>query len=430
MLLQIKNIRIVDPSQKKDAKGDLFAENGKIVAKLSGKPDTVIDGEGKIAVPGLIDVHAHLREPGQEGKETIKTGTCAAAHGGITAILCMPNTKPVIDNAPTVEFILLKAQKEGLVNVFPIGCATKGSLGEELSEMGVLKKAGIVAVSDDGSPISNSQIMRRALEYTKMFKLPVISHSEDKELSKNGVMNEGKNSMILGLRGIPRQAEEVMVARDIMLAELTGGYLHIAHVSTKGSVDLVRMAKKKGIKVTAETCPHYFTLTDDAVKLYDTNAKMNPPLREQQDINAIKEGLADGTIDCIATDHAPHTAEEKSLEFPSAPFGIIGFETLLSLTLNELVDTKVLSFSDAIAKMTVNPAKIFNLEGRGSLKDGSIADITIIAPDYSYEFRKEDIKSKSKNSPFIGRKFKGGAVMTIVGGNIVWPQKDMTKAAK
>ncbi|MDR1696212.1 MAG: dihydroorotase [Endomicrobium sp.] len=420
MRLQIKNVRIVDPSQNKDKTGDIFVENGMIVSNLSGAADEIYDGSGKIAVPGLIDVHSHLREPGQEGKETIKTGTQAAAKGGITTVFCMPNTKPVIDNAPTVEFILLKAQKEGIVNVFPVGCATKGSQGEELSEIGVLKKAGIAAISDDGLPVSNSQIMRRTLEYTKMFKLPVISHCEDKELSKSGVMNEGKKSMVLGLRGIPRQAEEVMVARDIMLAELTGGYLHIAHVSTAGSVYLIGQAKKKGIKITAETCPHYFTLTDDVVKVYDANTKMNPPLREQRDVDAIKQGLADGTIDCIATDHAPHTAEEKNKEFDLAPFGIIGFETILSLVLNELVDKKVLSLSEAIAKMTLNPAKIFNLEGRGSLKEGSIADITVIDPKYSYEFTKESIVSKSKNSPFIGRKFQGGAVLTVVGGKIVY----------
>ncbi|MDR1122741.1 MAG: dihydroorotase [Endomicrobium sp.] len=418
---QIKNIRIVDPSQNKDLVSDILIENGKIVSKFSkyGK-SKIIDGSGKIAVPGLIDVHAHLREPGQEDKETIYTGTRAAAKGGITTVLCMPNTKPPIDNALTVEFIIFKAQKAGIVNVFPIGCATKGSLGNELSEIGVLKKAGIVAVSDDGLPIRSSQIMRRTLEYTKMFKLPVISHSEDRELSKNGSMNEGKNSMILGFRGIPRQAEEVMISRDIMLAELTGGYLHIAHVSTEGSVDLVRQAKKKGIKVTAETCSHYFTLTDDIVKVYDANTKTNPPLREKRDVEAIKRGLADGTIDCIVTDHAPYTQEEKSREFDLAPFGIIGFETMLSLVLNELVDNGVLSFSEAIAKMTLNPAKIFNLEGRGSLKEGSVADITIIDTKYHYDFTKESIFSKSKNSPFIGRRFKGGAVMTIVGGNIVW----------
>jgi dihydroorotase len=420
MSLKIRNVRIVDPSQNKDSVGDLFVENGRMVSKLSGAPEEIIDGSGKIAVPGLIDVHSHLREPGQEGKETIKTGTLAAAKGGITSVLCMPNTNPAVDNAPTVEFILLKAQKEGTVNVFPIGCATKGSLGAEISEIGVLKRAGIVAVSDDGLPVANSQIMRRTLEYTKMFKFPVISHSEDKELSKNGVMNEGKNSMILGLRGIPCQAEEAMVSRDIMLAELTGGYLHIAHVSTAGSVELVRQAKKKGINVTAETCPHYFTLTDDAVMLYDANTKMNPPLRGQKDVDAVKAGLADGTLDCIATDHAPHTMEEKNKEFDLAPFGIIGFETMLSLVLNELVDKNVLSLPEAVKKMSVNPAKIFNLSGRGSLKEGSFADITIIDPEYSYRFTKESILSKSKNSPFIDRDFKGGAVTAVVGGRIAY----------
>jgi dihydroorotase len=421
MRLQIKNIRIIDPSQNKDVVGDILIEEGKVVSRFSnGEKVNVVDGKGKIAIPGLIDVHAHLREPGQEGKETIYTGTRSAAKGGITTVLCMPNTKPPIDNAPTVEFIILKAKNEGIVNVFPIGCATKGSLGVELSEIGVLKRAGIIAVSDDGSPIMNSQIMRRTLEYTKMFKLPVISHSEDKELSKNGSMNDGKNSMILGLRGIPKQAEEVIINRDIMLAELTGGYLHIAHISTEGSVDLVRQAKKRGIKVTAETCPHYFTLTDDVVKVYDANTKTNPPLRGKRDVEAIKKGLVDGTIDCIATDHAPHTKEEKNREFDLAPFGIIGFETMLSLVLNELVDKEVLTLSEAVAKMTLNPAKIFNLEGRGSLKEGSIADIAIIDQKFSYKFTKESIVSKSKNSPFIGRQFKGCAVMTIVNGNIVW----------
>ncbi|MDR1401192.1 MAG: dihydroorotase [Endomicrobium sp.] len=421
MRLQIKNIRIVDPpSQNQDLIGDVFVEDGKIVSKFSGDADEVVDGEGKIAVPGFIDVHAHLREPGQEIKETIYTGTRSAAKGGVTTVFCMPNTEPVIDSTSVVEFIFHKTRKEGCVNVFPVGCATKGLQGLELSEMGLLKEAGIVAVSDDGFPISNSRVMRRVLEYSKMFKLPVISHSEDKELSGNGVMNEGKNSTFLGLRGIPKQAEEVMVSRDIMLAELTGAYLHIAHVSTAGSVDLVRQAKKKNVKVTAETCPHYFTLTDNDVKVYDANTKINPPLRGKEDVDAIKRGLADGTIDCIATDHAPHTQEEKGKEFDLAPFGIIGFETLLSLVLDELVDTGVLSFCEAISKMTSNPAKIFNLEGRGTLKEGSVADVTIIDTRYSYEFKKEKIVSKGKNSPFIGRRFKGGVVMTIVGGNIVW----------
>lgn len=424
MAILIKNIRVIDPASKTDKVKDIYIEGSKIVSKLSKEPETVIDGKNKIAVPGLIDVHSHLRDPGQEEKETIKTGTRSACKGGITTVLCMPNTKPVTDNAPSVEYILLKAQKEGKVNVLPIGCITKGSLGTELAEIGILKKAGIVAVSDDGSPVASSQIMRRALEYTKMFNLPVISHCEDKDLSRTGVMNEGKNSMKLGLRGIPAQSEEIMVSRDIMLTELTGGHLHIAHVSTEGSVELVRQAKKKGLKVTAETCPHYFTLTDDSLKTFNTNYKMNPPLRSEKDVQSVKKGLKDGTIDCICTDHAPHTLEEKSREFDIAPFGIIGFETLLSLVLNELVDKKVLTLQEAIAKMTVNPAKIFYIKDRGTLKPGAFADVTIIDTKYSYEYKKEDILSKSKNSPFIGRKFKGGAVMTIVGGKIVWTLKD------
>ncbi|MDR0485255.1 MAG: dihydroorotase [Elusimicrobiota bacterium] len=420
MNFEIKNIRVVDPSQNKDAVDSLFIENGLIVSKPGKAFSKVIDGSGKIAIPGIIDIHSHLREPGLENKETIKSGTQSAAKGGITSVFCMPNTKPPIDNAPTVEFILLKAQKEGVVNVFPIGCITKNSQGAELSEIGVLKRAGIIAISDDGEPVSNSQIMRRALEYSKMFSLPVISHCEDKELSALGVMNEGLNSTILGLRGIPAQAEEIMVSRDIMLAELTGGHLHIAHISTAGSADLVRRAKKRGIKVTAETCPHYFSLTDDDVRVFDANTKMNPPLRSKKDLEAIRKALSDGTIDCIATDHAPHTQEEKMREFDAAPFGIIGFETMLSLVLNELVDNDILTLSQAVEKISFNPARIFNLKNRGSLKEGGIADITIIDPQCFYEFKKEDIVSKSANSPFIGRNFRGAAVMTIVGGKIVW----------
>ncbi|MDR0401635.1 MAG: dihydroorotase [Endomicrobium sp.] len=419
--LQIKNIRIIDPSSRDgELFGDIFIEGKTIVSKSFKNADKIINGENKIAIPGIIDVHAHLREPGQEAKETIYTGTRSAAKGGITSIFCMPNTDPVIDNTAIVEFVLHKAHTEGCVNVFPIGCATKGSRGVELSEIGLLKKAGIIAVSDDGFSIANSRVMRRVLEYSKMFKIPVISHSEDSELAKNGVMNEGKNSTFLGLRGIPKQAEEIIVSRDIMLAELTGARLHVAHVSTAGSVDLIRQAKRKKINVTAETCPHYFTLTDNDVKIYDANTKVNPPLRSKKDVEAIKDGLADGTIDCIATDHAPHTQEEKNREFDLAPFGIIGFETLLSLVLNELVYTGILSFHDAISKITHNPAKIFNLTNRGTLKNGSIADVTIIDAERLYKFDIEKIISKSKNSPFIGREFRGLVTTTIVGGNIAW----------
>jgi len=427
MKILIKSGRLVDPAAKFEGIADVLVEGGKVVeVKPNIKNDDakVIDAKGKIVVPGLIDIHTHLREPGHEEEETIESGTKAAAHGGVTTIFCMPNTHPPLDNAPAVEFVLLKAQKEGHVNVFPIGCITKNSAGEELAEIGVLKKAGVIAVSDDGNPVMNSQVMRRALQYTKMFNLPVIAHCEDKNLTKGGVMNDSHTSMILGLRGIPKQAEEIMISRDIMLAELTGGRLHIAHVSTAGSVELVRQAKARGAKVTCETCPHYFSLTDEEVKNYGTNTKMNPPLRSKEDVEAIKKGLADGTIDCICTDHAPHTEEEKNKEYDLAPFGIVGLETMLGLTITELIEKKSLTWSEAVEKMSSNPAEIFGLEGRGTLKPGSIADITIIDPDREYIVEQKDFQSKSKNSPFIGRKLKGFPETTIVGGKIAWPIKE------
>jgi dihydroorotase len=334
----------------------------------------------------------------------------------------MPNTHPPLDNAPAVEYILLKAQKEGVINVHPIGCITKGSIGEELAEIGILKKAGVVAVSDDGMAVMNSMVMRRALEYAKMFKLPVIAHCEDRNLSKGGVMNEGEVSTRLGLKGIPRQAEEIMVGRDIMLAGLSGGHLHVAHVSTAGSVELVRNAKKNKINVTCETCPHYFTLTDEAVMGYSTNTKMNPPLRTAEDVKAIKKGLADGTIDCIATDHAPHTEEEKNKEYDLAPFGIIGLETMLPLVIGELIENKVITWPQAIERMSATPARIFGFNDRGSLSVGSRGDVVII--DAKREHTIENFISKSSNSPFIGRKLKGLADTTIVGGKVVWNIKD------
>jgi len=423
MKLLIKNGRVIDPSNKIDKIYDILVVGDKITKidkniKEHSSDTTVIDAKNMIVVPGIIDVHTHLREPGHEEEETIATGTKSAAAGGITTILCMPNTHPVIDNQTAVEFILLKAKNEGSVNVYPIGAVTKGSLGEELTEIGELKKAGVVAISDDGNCIMNALIMRRALEYASMFDLPVVSHCEDINLSKNGVMNEGEISIKLGLKPIPKESEEIIVARDIILSRLTGGHLHIAHVSTKGAVELVREAKRNNINVTAETCPQYFTLTDEAVMSYDTNTKIKPPLRTREDIDAIINGLKDGTIDCIATDHAPHTIEEKNKEYELAPFGIIGLETLIPLVITYLVNKKRLSLRDVISKLTVNPAKIFGLE-KGNLSIGSIADITII--DLNKEqVIKDNFVSKSKNSPFIGWKLKGFPVYTIVSGKIVY----------
>jgi len=363
----------------------------------------------------LIDMHVHLREPGFEYKETIATGTASAKAGGFTSVCCMPNTNPVNDNRSVTEFILSQA-REASSRVYPIGAITKGSKGEELAEMGELHAAGCVAVSDDGKPVMNAAIMRRALEYSRIFDMLVISHCEDAALAAKGVMNEGAVSAELGLRGIPRAAEDVMTGRDIFLAELTNGRLHIAHVSTAGSVRLVREAKARGVTVTAETCPHYFCLSEEEVRGYNTLAKMNPPLRTAEDVAAIKAGLKDGTIDVIATDHAPHAADEKSGEFDYAPFGIVGLETALGLTLM-LVKEGVLSLSDAVRKLTSNPAGILKIN-KGSLAPGADADITIIDPELNWIVDPQVFRSKSKNTPFGGWKLRGKAVQTIVGGKL------------
>jgi len=427
MKLLIANGRVVDPADKIDSVNDILIENGKVIRiapriRTSGKKSNVkiINVRGKVVMPGAIDMHAHLREPGYEEKETIYSGTRAAASGGITSVCCMPNTRPVIDNQTTVEFVMLKAQKEGVVNVFPVGAITKNLAGEELTEIAELKNAGVVAISDDGNAVANSRIMYLALKYAKMFSLPVISHCEDTNLSKGGVMNAGYTATLLGLRGIPPEAEEIMVIRDIILAHSAGAHLHVTHVSCCESVRFIREAKRKNIKVTCDTAPHYFTLTEEAVKtyVYNTNTKVNPPLRTIEDVKAIKEGLKDGTIDCIASDHAPHTQEEKARDYESAPFGIIGLETLLPLIFTELVHTKVLSLQDAIAKVTINPATVLNLSNKGRLSVGADADITVV--DLEREFIYERVVSKSKNTPFLGRKFRGYVEMTIVGGKIVF----------
>jgi len=422
----IRNGRVVDPKNKIDKKVDVLIENGKI-AKIGEssqfRPGDVtrstvtIDAQGKVVTPGLIDMHTHLREPGREDEETIASGTRAAAQGGFTSICCMPNTQPVIDSVSGVKFILATASQEGVVNVYPIGSITKGQKGEELAEIGKMRIAGIVGISDDGKPVMNAQIMRRTLEYAKMFNLPIISHCEDLNLSLDGVMNEGFTSTVLGLKGIPRQAEEIMVARDIALAELTGGKLHLAHITTRRSVELIRQAKKKKISVTCETAPHYFSLSEEDVRGYNTNTKVNPPLRTKDDIEALCEGLADGTIDCIASDHAPHLDEEKDLEYNMAPFGIIGLETMLPLILTNLVSKKLLSLDQAIAKLTVSPANILGLE-KGTLSIGSDADLTIIDLNLKKKIGSQ-FTSQSKNSPFIGMEIGGFPVATIVGGKVV-----------
>lgn len=420
--LVIAGGRVIDPETKTDRIADVFIRDGVIkrVEKARGKikAKEIIDAKGKMVVPGLIDMHTHLREPGREDEETIYTGSCAAVAGGFTSICCMPNTQPPIDNQETVKFVYQKA-KEAKCKVYCIGCITKGQKGEELTEINDLVQAGAVAISDDGNPVSNSQVFRNALEYSRMFDLPVISHCEDLSLSANGVMHEGFVSTNLGMCGIPAVAEETMVARDIALAEFTKAEIHIAHVSTEGSVDLIRQGKKRGVKVTCEATPHHFTLTDEIIKTFDTNAKVNPPLRTKRDVEAIKRGLKDGTIDCIATDHAPHSIEEKEVEFDFAPPGLVGLETALGLVITELINKRVLSWTQAIAKLTTNPARVLNLGG-GRIKRNSPGDITIIDPKASWVVDPSKFQSKSKNSPFGGRKLQGKVCCTIVDGKVMF----------
>jgi len=417
----IKNGRLIDYLSDFDGITDIYIEDGTIKEignELEYIADEIIDCTGLCIIPGMVDMHCHLREPGFEYKESIETGINSAAAGGFTTIACMPNTNPVIDNQAIVTFIKEKAKSAGKVNVFPIGCITKGQNGQELAEIAEMKLAGVVAISDDGKPVSNPLVMKRALQYAKMFELPVISHCEDKELVDEGVMNEGYTSTILGLKGIPREAEEVMVARDVILAENNDCHVHIAHISTKGSVDIIRNAKKRNVKVTAETCPHYFSMTDEAVVGYNTNAKVNPPLRTSEDVEAIKKGLADGTIDVIATDHAPHHIDDKNVEFNNASFGISGFETALSLCVTNLLQTKVLTYKQFVAKISYNPSKILGINS-GSISIGRIADLTIFAPNDKIIVNAQTFKSKGKNTPFDGYELKGKVCYTIVNGKIL-----------
>ncbi len=425
MKLLIKNGHIVDAKSGIDDIFDLLVIEGRI-AGISKNIDNdgceVINAKGKYVLPGLVDAHCHLRDPGFEYKENLESGTRSAAMGGFTSIACMPNTNPVIDNEAVVKYILNKAVQEGYVNVFPIGAITKGQKGEELAEIGELKFAGAVALSDDGKPVRNSSIMKKALQYASMFDMTVISHCEDLDLADEGVMNEGYMSTIMGLKGIPAAAEATMVARELILAEYTGVPLHIAHVSTGLSVELIRNAKKRGVNVTCETCPHYFSLTEEACAGYNTNAKINPPLRTSTDVQAIIDGIADDTIDIIATDHAPHHADEKNVEFGLAANGIIGFETALSLAVTYLVKPGVITMTRLVEKMSLNPSRILSIN-KGSLDIGSSADIVIIDINEEITVDVAQFQSKARNSPFGGSKLFGTVWSTIVNGRVIVREK-------
>jgi dihydroorotase len=423
----IRDARIIDPSQDIDTCGSIILSEGKIqwLGKSKQMPEvedcSVIKAEGLIACPGFIDLHCHLRDPGFEEKETIATGTLAAARGGFTTVCCMPNTEPPIDNRSVVDYICHKSSQEGAVRVLPIGCITRGRKGEALAEMGELAQSGVVAFSDDGNAVMNARLMRQAMDYSRAFGLPVIEHCEDKVLDEGGQMNEGVFSTRLGLAGMPAAAEEIIVGRDILLAGLTGARLHIAHLSTAGSVELVRAAKKKGIRVTAEVTPHHLTLTEEKVMGYDTNAKVNPPLRTAQDIQALIQGIIDGTIDAIATDHAPHTEVDKQCEFGNAPFGISILETALGSLLG-LVHQGAIPLNLMIFKLTCGPAEILGDKyGRlGTLQVGSSADITLFDPEREWVVDPDKFASKGKNTPLKGVKFRGKVMAAICRGNPVF----------
>ena len=432
MKLLIANGYVIDPAQQVNTGGrGVLIEDGRVVGLVErGEPvpeqTHVLDATGLIVAPGFIDLHTHLREPGQEYKETVASGASAAVAGGWTSICAMPNTDPINDNPAVTRFIIEQGQTAKLANVFPIGAVTKGSQSKELAEMGEMKNAGIVAVSDDGRPVQTASMMRRAMEYARGFDLTVVDHCQDPSLSAGGVMHEGRWSMILGLRGMPAAAEEVDAVRDCVLARLTKAKVHIAHISTRGALEAVRRAKDEGLQVTCEVTPHHWTLTDEAVAEYDTNTKMSPPLRSRDHVEAILEAMKDGTIDAIATDHAPHHADEKALEFDQAPFGIIGLETAVGLAF-DLVHAGRIDLEQLVEMCSRNPARIFGLTDRGTLKANAHADITILDPQLEWVFDVKKSKSKSRNTPFHGRSMYGAAVATIVGGRLVYLHPDYTR---
>ena len=422
----VRGGRVIDPARKLDELADVYLLEGKVeaVGRNLGTPAgaMVVDATRQVVAPGLIDLHVHLREPGQEDLETVATGAMAAAAGGFAAVCAMPNTDPVCDNQGVVGFVKAQAQRAGKARVYPIGAVSLGQKGKQLAEFGELVGAGAVAVSDDGKPVVSSHLMRTALEYARTFGIPVADHCEDPTLA-GGAKHEGLVSTRLGLKGIPSAAEEIMVARDLLLAELTGGHIHLCHMSTRGSVDLIRRAKDRGVRVTAEASPHHFSLTHEACEGYDTNAKMNPPLREPEDRDAIRQGLKDGTIDVIATDHAPHHYDAKEREFDDAPNGIIGLETALGLAITELVVTGLLRLPELVARMSTIPARIFGLPG-GTLAPGSPADVTVFDPAAEWIVRPQEFFSRSRNTPFAGRRLTGRASVTIVRGQVVFQRPD------
>ncbi|QGG47962.1 dihydroorotase [Heliorestis convoluta] len=430
MALYIKKGRVIDPANDVDRISDLKIENGQIVghalalAEEATKDDVVIDAEGKLVIPGLIDLHCHLREPGGEAKETIATGTRAAARGGFTAVAAMANTTPVCDSQSGVEFLLKRSKETGLVRVYPIGAITKGLQGQELAEMADMASCGAIAFSDDGKTVARSDIMRRALQYSQMCERLIICHCEDDDLVHEGVMNEGYWSTLLGLKGIPTVAEDIIVARDIMLAEATGASIHIAHVSTAGAVEIIKQARARGVDVTGEVCPHHLALTDAAVEGFNSATKVNPPLRTEKDRQALKKGLRDGTLTILATDHAPHTTEEKAREYAYTPFGISGLETAWPIYWRELIEDKVLTVNEMVAALTVHPAARCNLPG-GTLAVGAPADITIIDPQREETVTLDGWASQGKNTPFLGWKLRSWPIYTLVGGRIVMKNREI-----